>query len=391
MKRPVPILDLSPEIEQLWDQLHEAVVGVMRSGRFILGAQVEAFEDEAARYLGVKHAIGCNSGTDALMIGLRSAGVGWGDEVITTSFTFVATAEAIKNVGAVPVFVDIDPETFNIDPAAIEGAVTPRTKAIIPVHLFGRGAEMDAINAVADRHHLTVVEDAAQAFGGRYHGNKMLGTIGHAGAFSFFPSKNLGGFGDGGMIVTDDDGIARLARMLRVHGSQERYHHEMPGYNSRLDEIQAAILRVKLPHVDAWNQGRRRVADRYDELLADLAWLKTPTRTQDGDHVFHQYTVRIMGCSRDEVQRRLGAAGISTMVYYPQPVHRMPAYQNPGSAPGSAPGSGSLELPCTDEAAERVLSLPIGPMLDDSTLERVADALHGLNNVNSSKHSQSIG
>ncbi|MCA1791858.1 MAG: DegT/DnrJ/EryC1/StrS family aminotransferase, partial [Thioalkalivibrio sp.] len=259
----IPVLNLTPEIEELWDELNDAFQRVLRSGQFILGPEVEAFETEVADYLGVKHAIGVNSGTDALVIGLRALGIGPGDEVITTPFTFFATGESIANVGATPVFVDIDENSFNIDPSLIEDAITPRTKAILPVHLFGRPCDMDAVMGIAERHGLEVVEDAAQSFGARL-GGQQSGTFGRVGAFSFFPSKNLGAFGDAGLLATDDDEVAESARMLRAHGSRTKYHNETLGYNSRLDSLQAAFLRVKLPRVDAWNERRRDVAATYD-------------------------------------------------------------------------------------------------------------------------------
>src|SRR5690606_6955787 len=259
---------------------------------FIGGPEVDSFEKEAAAYLGAKHAVGVNSGTDALVIALRALGVGAGDEVITTPFSFFATAESISNVGAEPVFVDVDEATFNI---------APRTMAILPAHLYGRPADMDALMAVAERHGLKVVEDCAQSFGARYRGSRQTGTIGHVGAYSFFPSKNLGAYGDGGLIATDDDHIAEQARMLRAHGSKRKYHNEVLGYNSRLDALQAAFLRVKLPHVDAWNDGRRATARRYGELLADVPGVVTP-QVVNG-HVFHQYTVRLLGADRDQVQK----------------------------------------------------------------------------------------
>src|SRR5690606_19924572 len=263
---------------------------ILKSGQFILGGDVRAFEAEIAAYLGVKHAIGVNSGTDALLIGLRALGVGPGDEVITTPFTFFATAEVISLLGATPVFVDIDPESFNIDPDLIEEKITARTKAIIPVHLYGRAAEMEKIMAIARKHGLKVVEDVAQAMGGEAQGKK-LGSIGDVGAFSFFPTKNLGAYGDGGLITTDNDELAELAKMLRAHGSRKKYYNEVLGYNSRLDTLQAAILRVKLPHIDAWNKRRFEAAVRYSDLLADVPHVVTPSLVEG--HVFHQYTIRI--------------------------------------------------------------------------------------------------
>jgi dTDP-4-amino-4,6-dideoxygalactose transaminase len=356
----IPVLDLTPEIEMLWDDLMGAVQRVLRSGRFILGPEVEAFESEVAAYLGAKHAVGVNSGTDALVISLRALGVGPGDEVITTPFTFFATPESISNVGAIPVFVDIDERTFNIDPALIEPAITERTKAIVPVHLYGHACDMDPIMDVARRHDLRVIEDVAQAMGGAYKGRK-LGTIGDAAAFSFFPSKNLGGFGDGGMVVTDDDEVAEVARMLRTHGAKRKYANEMLGYNSRLDELQAAMLRVKLHHLDELNDGRRAVAARYDQLLADVSRVMPPFVAPGVHHVYHQYTVRIAGGRRDAVAKELDSAGVQTMIYYPVPAHRLLPFQ------------GSSVLPMAEDCCLRCLSLPIP--VDVSWLSRVTAVL----------------
>jgi dTDP-4-amino-4,6-dideoxygalactose transaminase len=356
----IPVYDPLPEVEFLWPELEEAFRRVMRSGRYILGPEVEAFEEEVAQYLGVKHAIGVNSGTDALVIALRALGVGPGDEVITTPFTFFATAEAISLVGATPVFVDIDPRTFNINPDLIPSAITPRTKAILPVHLYGLPAEMDPILEIARSHGLKVLEDCAQAFGATYKGKKV-GTLGDAGAFSFFPTKNLGGFGDGGLIATNSDEVAERARMLRAHGSRRKYYNEAVGYNSRLDALQAAFLRVKLRHVDAWNEARRQVASRYNELLAGLSGLVLPEVSLG--HVFHQYTVRVLG-GRDRVAEALAREGVGTMVYYPVPLHRLPVYVHMGAA-----------LPEAEQAAREVLSLPIGPHLNPSSQEGVSEAL----------------
>jgi len=347
----IPIYDPRPEVEALWDELHAAIDGVLRSGRFILGPEVEAFEQEAAEYLGVRYAVGVNSGTDALVIALRALGVGPGDEVITTPFTFFATAEAISMVGAKPVFVDIDPQTYNIAPALIPQAITPRTKAILPVHLYGHAADMGPILELARAHGLKVLEDVAQAFGGEYRGRK-LGSLGDAGAFSFFPTKNLGGFGDGGLIATDNPKIAETARVLRAHGARKKYHNEMLGYNSRLDALQAAMLRVKLRHIAEWNERRREVAERYKQALKDVKGLLLPVERPYAKHVYHQFTVRILGGRRDEAKRRLAAAGIGTMVYYPVPVHRLPVY-------GWPEGS----LPQAESAAAEVLSLPVSPFL----------------------------
>ena len=357
----IPILDLKPQYESLKSDLQVAINRVVESGRFVMGPDVKAFEAEVAQYLGVKHAIGVNSGTDALFIGLRALGIGPGDEVITTPFTFFATAESISHVGATPVFVDVDERTFNIVPELIEEKITERTKAILPVHLFGRPAEMGKIMALAERYDLEVVEDCAQSFGARY-GGRQTGTFGTMGAYSFFPSKNLGAYGDGGLIATNDDALASAARMLRVHGAKKKYHNEVVGYNSRLDTIQAAVLRVKLPHVDAWNEDRRRVAALYGELLEYVPGVVAPEATEG--HVFHQYTVRIIYGNRDEVQAGLKKAGIGTMVYYPVPVHQLPLYREL-----------DYHLPLAEKVAGEVLSLPIWPTMDEPTQRRVVEAI----------------
>lgn len=359
----IPVLDLTPEIEALWDELMAAIQGVLKSGQFIMGPNVKAFEQEAAAYLGVKHAVGVNSGTDALVIALRAAGIGPGAEVITTPFTFFATAEAVSQVGATPVFVDIDPRTFNINPELIEPAITPRTSAILPVHLYGQAADMDPIMELAEKYNLNVIEDTAQAFGGEYKGRK-LGTIGDAGCFSFFPSKNLGAFGDGGLIATNDDEIAEKARMLRVHGAKKKYYNEVIGYNSRLDEIQAAILRVKLPHIDEWNEARRQAAYSYNKLLKDVPGVVTPYEAPYARHVYHQYTIRLPGGMRDNVKQFLADQGIGTMVYYPVPVHRLPAY-----------AGYNYSLAEAEKAAGEVLSLPIWPKILEETQSRITKVL----------------
>jgi dTDP-4-amino-4,6-dideoxygalactose transaminase len=359
----IPALDLTPEIDLLWNDIQAAIADVMRSGQFILGPQVRSFEDDIARILAVKHAVACNSGTDALVIGLRALGIGPGDEVITTPFTFFATAEAISLVGAEPVFVDIDPRTLNIDPRLIAEALTPRTKAILPVHLFGHAADMDPILEIARQHNLVVLEDVAQAFGGRFHG-RPLGTLGHAGAFSFYPTKNLGAFGDAGLLTTNDDKIAQFARKLRTHGAEGRNANEIIGYNSRLDEIQAAVLRVKLPYVEMWNRERRRAAATYRRLLADIPGIVPPIVEEYAIHSFNQYTIRVTACDRDALQKSMAEAGVGTMVYYPVPVHRLPVYADHHA-----------ELPVAERAAREVLSLPMGPMLSNHAIGRVVDVL----------------
>ncbi len=364
-KTNIPVLDLQPEIERHWQAFNEAMQGVLRSGAFINGPDVKAFEDEVAAYAKVKHAIGMNSGTDALVIALKALGVNPGDEVITTAFSFFATGEAVSLLGAKPVFVDIDPATYNLDPALLEAKITPKTKAIIPVHLYGHAAPMDEILAVARRHDLKVLEDVAQAFSGSYKGKK-LGTIGHAGALSFFPSKNLGAFGDGGMMLTDDDRVAEVARMLRVHGAKKKYENELLGYNSRLDTIQAAILRVKLPHLDQASTQRRAAAQRYTAALQSLKGVTPPVEKPYAQHVYHQYTIRIAGGRRNAVKASLAAEGIETMVYYPIPLHRLPVYLSQ---------HGDDKLPLSEDASSSVLSLPIWPEITKDVQDRVVQAI----------------
>lgn len=342
----IPLLDLDSEIERHIEEFRLAIGRVMRSGRFILGPEVEGFEVEAADYLGAGHAVGVNSGTDALVIALRSLGIGEGDEVVTTPFTFFATAESIGMVGATPVFLDIEPDSFNLDPDRVEAAVGERTKALLPVHLSGRPADMDTLLEIADRHGLAVLEDCPQSLGAR-HGGRQTGSLGDAGAFSFFPSKNLGGFGDGGLICTDDPEAARRCRMLRAHGGKDKYHNEVLGYNSRLDALHAAVLRIKLDYIDGQNRGRREAARRYRDLLADVPAVTTPEVT-DG-HVFHQYTIRVADGRRDELREALDARGVGTAVYYPVPCHRLPVYDERDFS----------AMPVSERAAEEVVSLPI--------------------------------
>lgn len=358
----IPVFDPVPQFDQLRVELLRASERVLSSGAYILGEEVEAFETEVAAYLGVRHAVGVNSGTDALTMALRAVGVEPGQEVITTTFTFFATAESIHQAGAIPVLVDIDPGTFNIDPRSVELAMSERTAAIVPVHLFGRPAVMAEILGLADRHGVPVVEDAAQSFGARVDG-RPVGSLGRAGGFSFFPSKNLSGFGDGGLIATNDDDIAEVSRMLRIHGSKRKYFNEAFGYNSRLDELQAALLRVKLPHVDRWNEQRRDAAAVYSKALLDQAGIVVP-QSSDG-HVFHQYTIRVEGGRRDDLAKHLHGEDISTAAYYPTPLHRLPALTD----------LPHRELPHADEAAAEVLSLPLWPGMDTVVQERVVSGI----------------
>ncbi len=359
----IPILDTRPETESIWPELMQSVEEVFKSGQFIMGPNVTSFENEVATYLGVKHALGVNSGTDALILGVHALGLKPGDEVITTPFTFFATSECVSHFMAKPVFVDIDPNTFNFRVQDLESAITEKTRGIIPVHLFGQPVDMDPVMDVAERHGLWVLEDVAQAFGAEYKTRKT-GTIGHAGAFSFFPTKNLGAFGDGGLFVTNDDAAADMVRIMRVHGARKKYNNEMVGVNSRLDALQAAVLRCKLPHIDDWNQGRRQAARRYTEALKDVQGVVTPVEETFGKHVFHQYTVRITGGRRDEIQAKLAEAGVSTMVYYEKPLHRLPVYAGL-----------DVSMPVSELCATEVLSLPIWPKITPETQDRVLEAL----------------
>lgn len=377
----IPILNLAPEIAEIREELNQAIAHVIDETAFIMGPQVKAFEDHVAAYLNVKHAIGVNSGTDALVLALRALGIGEGDEVITTPFSFFATAESISTVGATPVFVDIDERTYNIDSRLIESAITPKTKAIMPVHLYGNPCAMGQIMHLAQRYGLRVVEDCAQSFGARYMGHcagcleehcpshvqeslrgKHTGTIGDIGAYSFFPSKNLGAFGDGGLIVTNDDQLADSMRMLRVHGARKKYHNEVLGYNTRLDTLQAALLDVKLPHIDRWNEGRRQAAMRYNALFSGVDEVVTPVIT-DG-YVFHQYTIRFKSFNRDAMSKALADVGIGTMVYYPIPQDKLPVYAH-----------AYTPQPISARVADQVLSLPIWPSISEETQKQVVDAI----------------
>jgi dTDP-4-amino-4,6-dideoxygalactose transaminase len=356
------MLDLGPQLAALGPELEAALRRVLRSGRYLLGPEIEAFERECAAYLGVRHAIGLASGTDALVIGLRALGIGPGDEVIVPSFTFFATAEAVSLLGAIPVFADLTPETFCIDPEGARAAIGPRTRAIVPVHLFGHPAEMDPLLALARERGLLLLEDAAQAIGATYRGRRC-GGLGAAAVFSFYPSKNLGALGDGGLLATDDGEVAERARLLRNHGSPGGYRHERIGYCSRLDELQAAALRVKLPHLDAWNEARRRVADAYRAELHGVAGLALPREAPGCRHVYHVFTIRLPADRRDAVREALAKDGIASTVYYPEPIHR------------ALPYARAQSLPETERAAREVLSLPIWPELDRGQVARVASGI----------------
>lgn len=364
----VPLLDLAGQYASIKPEIDSALARVVDSQRFVLGPVVEACEDAVAAYVGSAHGVGVSSGTDALLVALMAEDIGTGDEVVTTPFSFFATAGAICRVGATPVFVDIDPVTFNIDPALIESKVTARTRAIIPVHLFGQMAEMAPIMEIAGRHGLVVIEDAAQAIGARHNGRRA-GSIGHYGCFSFFPTKNLGGYGDGGIVVTHDPARAETLRALRVHGETSRYHHRFVGGNFRLDALQAAVIGAKLPHLDRWTDARIDNASLYHSLLRDVAARRPNAvalpRTVTGRHVFNQFVVRT--AERGRVQRHLTAAGIGTAIYYPLPLHLQECFAGLGYRPG--------DLPVSERAAREVLALPVFPELTAEQIRHVAQTL----------------
>lgn len=352
-KQPMRFLDLNAQFAAIKPAVMEAVLQVMESQHFILGSAVTSFEEDIAKMTGCKFAIGCASGSDALLLALTALGVGPGDEVIAPSFTFVATAGSIARVHAKPVFIDIDPVTYNLDAQKLEKVITPRTKAIIPVHLFGLAADMDPILEIAQSHNIPVIEDAAQAIGSQYKG-RYAGNIGAIGCFSFFPSKNLGGAGDGGMLTTNDPVLADALKILRLHGSRKKYQYERVGMNSRLDALQAAILRVKLKHLDSWAAGRQKNADRYRALFAEFGLTEKvvlPTAPEDSVHVYNQFTIRVQ--ERDVLKKYLQEQGIPTEIYYPYPLHLQPAFAAFGYKPG--------DLPVTEAASLQVLSLPIYP------------------------------
>ncbi len=361
----IPMVDLKVQYHNIKDEIDRGILEALEKTQFILGPNVSAFESEAAACLGVKHAVAVASGTDALHLALAAAGIGEGDEVITSPFTFIATAEAIRYVGATPVFVDIDPRTFNINPAAIEGGITPRTRAILPVHLFGQPAEMERIEAICAKNGLLLIEDCAQSFGAGI-GGRMTGAIGALGCFSFFPSKNLGCYGDGGLVTTNSDELAEQLKVLRNHGSKVRYHHSVIGYNSRLDEIQAVILRVKLKRIGEYSEGRRRVAHLYSELLAGSA-VTPPFEDGTGVHVYHQYTV--LTDHRDAIMAALTAAGIASAIYYPIPLHRQEVF---------AAAYQGISLPVSEATAARCMSLPVFPEMTEEQVREVVAVIRQL-------------
>ena len=363
MPDTIPLLDLRAEYQELKSEIDTAVAGVLESGQFILGREVAGLEEEFASYSDVEYAIGVNSGTSALHLALLAAGIKPGDEVITVPFTFYATVAAIGYAGAVPIYVDIDPRTFNIDAAKIEAAISGRTRAILPVHLYGQPAEMDAILDIARRHNLVVIEDVAQAHGAEYRGRRV-GSIGDIGCFSFYPTKNLGAAGEGGMVTTNNSEYARAVALLRNWGEEHRYYPVLKGYNYRLPSIQAAILRVKLRRLEQWIEARRRLAAQYDRLLENADVTRPPV-SAGVRHVYCLYTIQAV--DRDRLQKELGEAGIQTAVHYPLPVHLMPAYADARYKAG--------DFPVAEACARRVLSLPMNPYLTAAQVERVASEI----------------
>lgn len=360
----IPFLDIKAHYASIKGEIDAAVLGVLASGQYVLGDEVVRFEQEFADYCNVKHAIAVNTGTSALHLALLAAGIGPGDEVITVPFTFVATVSAICYTGARPVFVDVEPVTLTMDPAEVEAKITSRTRAIVPVHLYGQMADMDAIKAIADHHRIPIIEDACQAHGAQYKGDRA-GSIGISGCFSFYPGKNLGACGEGGIVVTSSDDQAGTIRMLRDWGQEQRYHHLLKGFNYRMDAIQGAILRVKLRHLEVWTEARRAHARRYSSLLAGSADLMTPVEAADRRHVYHVYAIRSR--DRDGLQRALSAEGIQSGLHYPIPVHLQKAHADLGYQAG--------DFPISEAAAREVLSLPIYPEMPAWHLDQVVAAL----------------
>ncbi|MBO1054554.1 MAG: DegT/DnrJ/EryC1/StrS family aminotransferase [Dolichospermum sp. DET73] len=370
----IPAFDIKQQYATIETEVSAAVLAVLASGRYIGGPVITDFEQQFAAYNGVSECVACNSGTDALFLALRALGIGAGDEVITTPFTFFATTEVISAVGAIPVFVDIDATTFNLDVEKVAAAITAKTKAIMPVHLFGLPVDMTGLMEIAKAHNLAVIEDCAQATGASWE-NQKVGSIGHIGCFSFYPTKNLGGCGDGGAITTNDPAIATQLRVLREHGSKVRYIHEEIGVNSRLDAIQAVILQIKLRYLDLWNNRRKQIADYYYQHLSQLSDIIVPQEFTSGVGVWNQYTIRISGERRngasgkyrDSVKNQMQEQGVNSMIYYPLPLHLQPVYKNLGYQPG--------QLPVSEQASQEVLSLPMFPELEQEQQDKVIDTL----------------
>jgi len=364
---PVPLLDLKSEFAPIADEVRAAIEGVLSTQRFILGPEVQALEQEIAAYSSAAHAIGVSSGSDALIISLMALDIGPGHEVITTPFTFFATVGAIARVGARPVFVDIDPQTYNMDPGKLEAAITERTRAIIPIHLYGQCADMPAIMAIADKHEIPVIEDAAQAIGSEIAGQRA-GSFGAFGCFSFFPSKNLGALGDGGMVVTGDDELGAKTRVLRAHGGKPKYYHQIIGGNFRLDALHASVLRVKLPHLDGWTAARQRNAATYDKLLAEAGladMLTLPHRIEGARHIFNQYVIRAP--RRDELKQHLTDKKIGSEIYYPVPMHLQDCFAYLEQKTG--------DFPVCEQAAQETLAIPVYPSLTDEQQAEVVSAI----------------
>jgi dTDP-4-amino-4,6-dideoxygalactose transaminase len=364
----VPLCDVKTQYQELEPQIAEAVSRVLASGQVILGPEVTALEEEVAAYCGAAHGVGCSSGSDALLLALHALEVGPGDEVILPPFTFFASAGAVCRTGARPVFVDIDPATYNLDPVQVESKITPRTRAIMAVHLYGQCADMDPLWQISERHNLPIVEDAAQAIGAEYAGRRA-GSLGAIGCFSFYPTKNLGALGDAGMVVTNDPGWAARMACLRVHGMEPRYYHRHLGWNARLDAVQAAVLRVKLPHLDAWTEARQAAAARYDALIEEQhlgGFLQRPVRRPNRRHVFNQYVVRVGDGLRDSLVKHLKADGIGCEIYYPVPLHRQECLEHLGYRDGAFPAS--------EEACRSVLALPMFPEITAEQQRRVVQS-----------------
>lgn len=366
----VPLLDLKAQYAQIQNEVEQAVLEVMRSGWYVLGPNVKAFEKEAAEFLEVKETVGCASGSDALYVAMLAFDIGPGDEVITTPFSYIATAECITQAGATPVFADIDLKTYNIDPAKIEEKITDKTKAIIVVHLYGQACDMDAIMAIAKKHNIKVIEDAAQAFGTKYK-NQSVGGIGDIGTFSFYPTKNMSCAGDGGLLTTNSPELAEKLRIIRAHGSSKRYYHDMLGVNSRLDEIQAAILRIKLKHIAKWNSRRAEIAAIYNKRFEGVKNIKTPQILEGSSHIYHQYSINVPSPAssrtnvRDLLKAKLAETGIASEVYYPLSMHEQKIYQNLGYK--------VEDLANSHKATKSVLCLPVFPELTDEQVNYVAD------------------
>ena len=361
----IPFVDLKAQYDSIKEEIDEAIQSVLNNTSFIMGEELKKFEEEFAQFCDVKYAIGVANGSDALILALRACGIGEGDEVITVPHTFIATTEAISNVGGKVVFVDIDPKTYTIDITKIEEKINERTKAIIPVHLYGQPADMDAIMKLAKKYNLKVIEDAAQAHGAEYKREKV-GSMGDVGCFSFYPGKNLGAYGDAGAVVANNEEIAEKVRLLRNHGRiTKKYEHEIEGYSSRLDNLQAAILRVKLRYLNKWNEGRRENAKKYSELLSNVDGVITPYEADYAKHVYHLYVIRTE--NRDKLREELKSKGIATGIHYPIPLHLQPAYSYLGYKEG--------DFPITEKASQEILSLPMFAELGDEQIERISNLI----------------